>query len=46
MSDTRQKALDFAHANQERFLEELKAYCAIASISTGTEHTAEIQQAD
>jgi acetylornithine deacetylase/succinyl-diaminopimelate desuccinylase-like protein len=37
MTDHRSSALQFAQANRQRFLEELKAFTAIASISTDPE---------
>ena len=44
MSDL-QKALDYAHQNQERFLNELKEIVAIPSVSTSDEHKADIARA-
>jgi acetylornithine deacetylase/succinyl-diaminopimelate desuccinylase-like protein len=41
----RQQALDYAHQNREHFLEELKEFLAIPSISTNPEHAADIQRA-
>jgi len=40
-----QNALDYAHQHHDRFLEELKAIVAIPSISTGTDHTADVARA-
>lgn len=44
MSDV-QRALEYARANRERFLDELKEYVAIPSISTLDEHKGDIQRA-
>ncbi len=41
MTDPRQNALDYAHQNNARFLEELKEFLAIPSISTDPEHNAD-----
>ena len=43
--DARQQALAYAHQNHERFLEELKEFLAIPSISTDPEHVADIRRA-
>jgi acetylornithine deacetylase/succinyl-diaminopimelate desuccinylase-like protein len=43
--DARQQALDYAHQNRDRFLEELKEFLAIPSVSTSPEHAADIQRA-
>ena len=45
MPDQRTKALNYVRANQERFLEKLKEVVAIPSVSTATEHEADIQKA-
>jgi acetylornithine deacetylase/succinyl-diaminopimelate desuccinylase-like protein len=45
MSDPRTAALEFAHQNAPRFLEELKDFCRIASISTDPEAKLEMQRA-
>ena len=44
-NNARQQALDYAHQNRERFLEELKDFLAIPSISTSPEHAADVQRA-
>ena len=44
MTQARQTALDYAHQNNERFLEELKDFLAIPSISTDPEHNADTQR--
>ncbi|GAB4531292.1 MAG: dipeptidase [Anaerolineales bacterium] len=41
----REQALAFAHENRDRFLEDLKALCAIPSISTSPEYKAEVRRA-
>ncbi|HQU35009.1 MAG TPA: dipeptidase [Anaerolineales bacterium] len=41
MTDSRQSALEYAHQNNERFIEELKQFLAIPSISTSPEHNAD-----
>jgi acetylornithine deacetylase/succinyl-diaminopimelate desuccinylase-like protein len=43
--DARQQALAYAHQNYERFLEELKEFLTIPSISTDPEHIADIRRA-
>lgn len=40
-----QKAVDYAHQNHARFLEELKAIVSIPSISTSPEHKADVARA-
>ncbi len=45
MSDKRTAALEYLHANQERFLRELKAFCALPSVSTDANARPAIQQA-
>ncbi len=45
MPDTRFSSMEFAHQNQQRFLEELKDYLKIPSVSTDPEHKEHIQQA-
>jgi acetylornithine deacetylase/succinyl-diaminopimelate desuccinylase-like protein len=45
MTDARRAALEYAHQNRERFLEELKEFLAIPSISTSPDHAADIQRA-
>jgi acetylornithine deacetylase/succinyl-diaminopimelate desuccinylase-like protein len=45
MTDARQRALEYAHQNNERFLQELKDFLAIPSISTSPEHAGDIQRA-
>jgi len=45
MTDPRQNALDYAHQHNERFLEELKDFLAIPSISTSPEYNADTQRA-
>ncbi len=44
MTDPRQKALEYAQQNRERFLQELKEAVAIPSISTSSEHKADMQR--
>ncbi|HUG34098.1 MAG TPA: dipeptidase [Anaerolineales bacterium] len=44
MTDHRQSALDYAHQNNERFLEELKDFLSIPSISTDPEHNEDTQR--
>ncbi len=44
MSDL-QKALDYAHQNNDRFLNELKEIVAIPSVSTSPEHKADVARA-
>ncbi len=45
MTNQRSAALQYAHENSDRFLEELKDFVAIPSISTDPERKAELQQA-
>ncbi len=45
MTDPRQNALDYAHQNNGRFLDELKEFLAIPSISTSPENNADVQRA-
>ena len=45
MSDSRTAALQYAHDHNSRFLDELKDFLTIASISTEAEHQAEMDQA-
>jgi acetylornithine deacetylase/succinyl-diaminopimelate desuccinylase-like protein len=45
MTDHRQSALDYAHQNSDRFLEELKDFLAIPSISTSPDRNADMQRA-
>ena len=45
MNDPRQNALDYAHHHNERFLEELKDFLAIPSISTSPENNADTRRA-
>lgn len=45
MTDPRYSALEYAHQNNERFVEELKEYLAIPSISTSPDHNADTQRA-
>ena len=45
MTDSRQNALEYAHQNHERFLDELKEFIAIPSISTDSEYTTEVKRA-
>jgi acetylornithine deacetylase/succinyl-diaminopimelate desuccinylase-like protein len=45
MTDVRQSALEYAHQNNGRFLEELKDFLAIPSISTSPEYKADVQRA-
>src|SRR5215471_15707340 len=44
MNDARQTALEYAHQNRERFLEELKDFLTIPSISTSPEHKADVER--
>jgi acetylornithine deacetylase/succinyl-diaminopimelate desuccinylase-like protein len=45
MSDARKAALQYAHEHRERFLEELKEFVAIPSVSTEPEHKPDMQHA-
>lgn len=45
MTDNRQAALNYAHQNNNRFVEELKEFLAIPSISTNPEHDADTLRA-
>jgi len=45
MSNPRQQAIAFAQENRARFLDDLKALCAIPSISTSSEYKAEVRRA-
>ena len=45
MTDVRQAALEYAHQNNERFLNELKEFLAIPSISTSPEYKPDVQRA-
>jgi len=45
MTDARQNALEYAHQHNGRFLEELKEFLTIPSISTSPEYNAEVQRA-
>ncbi len=45
MTDARQAALDYAHQHRGRFLDELKEYLAIPSISTSPEYKADMERA-
>jgi len=45
MTDSRQAALDYAHENHGRFLEELTDFLAIPSISTSPENKKDMQHA-
>jgi acetylornithine deacetylase/succinyl-diaminopimelate desuccinylase-like protein len=45
MADQREKALQFARENSERFLEELKEIVRIPSISTDDERRPDMQRA-
>ena len=45
MSDARQKALEYAHQNRERFLADLKELVAIPSVSMQDEHKDDIVRA-
>jgi len=45
MTDARQTALEYAHQNNERFLNELKEFLAIPSISTSPESKADVLRA-
>lgn len=44
MSDTRQEAIQYAHQSRERFLEELKSFCTISSISADPTSKPQMQQ--
>lgn len=44
MTDARQTALDYAHENNPRFLDELKELLAIPSISTSPEYKADMER--
>ncbi|MEP6894703.1 MAG: dipeptidase, partial [Chloroflexota bacterium] len=45
MTDARQTAIEYAHQNNERFLDELKEFLAIPSISTSVEYKADVERA-
>ena len=45
MTDARQSALEYAHQNNGRFLDELKDFLAIPSISTSPEYTPDVRRA-
>ena len=45
MSDARERALEYARQNREKFLEDLKEIIKIPSISTDVEHKPQIEQA-
>jgi acetylornithine deacetylase/succinyl-diaminopimelate desuccinylase-like protein len=45
MSDSRQPALDYAHENRDRFLEELKKFVLIPSVSMQDEHKPDMGRA-
>jgi acetylornithine deacetylase/succinyl-diaminopimelate desuccinylase-like protein len=45
MSDARQQALEYARQNRERFLDELKKFIAIPSVSMQVEHKDDIARA-
>lgn len=45
MTDRRSAAIQFAHENQQRFLEELKEFLTIPSVSTDPEHKTDMQRA-
>jgi acetylornithine deacetylase/succinyl-diaminopimelate desuccinylase-like protein len=45
MTDSRQAALEYAHQNRGRFLDELKDFLAIPSISTSPERAGDIRRA-
>jgi len=45
MSEKRDKAIAYAHKNQDRFLEELKELVAIPSVSTDSKYQKDIQRA-
>ncbi|HMD82954.1 MAG TPA: M20/M25/M40 family metallo-hydrolase, partial [Anaerolineales bacterium] len=45
MNDARQNALEYARQNNDRFLEELKEFLAIPSISTSPENNTDVQHA-
>jgi acetylornithine deacetylase/succinyl-diaminopimelate desuccinylase-like protein len=44
MTDPRQNALDYAHQNNGRFMDELIEFLAIPSISTSSENNADVQR--
>ena len=44
MTDPRQNALDYAHQNNGRFVDELIEFLAIPSISTSSENNADVQR--
>jgi len=44
MTDPRQNALDYAHQNNGRFMDELTEFLAIPSISTSSENNADVQR--
>ncbi len=45
MTEARQNALEYAHQNNGRFLDDLKEFLAIPSISTSAEYQADVQRA-
>ena len=45
MTDARQSALEYAHQNNGRFLDELKDFLAIPSISTSPEYAPDVRRA-
>ncbi|HEX9333783.1 MAG TPA: M20/M25/M40 family metallo-hydrolase, partial [Anaerolineales bacterium] len=45
MNDARQNALDYAHGHHEQFLDALKSFLAIPSISTSPENKSDIERA-
>lgn len=45
MTDQRKEALQYAQANRQRFLDELKELASIPSVSTSPEHEPDIQRA-
>jgi len=45
MPDSKTAALQFAHDNNSRFLDELKDFLTIACISTDPEHQADMDHA-
>ena len=45
MTDARQQALEYAHENNERFVDELKDFLAIPSISTRPENNEDVRRA-
>jgi len=45
MTDARQNALKYAHQNNGRFLDELKDFLAIPSISTSSEYNVDVRRA-